>query len=185
MILIGYTLNIEYCAIIKDSSLLDTHVILWSFICFSLVYINNNKKKFSKTNTAINIWETPNENVLLFWPWLKSEMMTMMCWYDTFLSPYWIFMLHWNSDLQRASVGSHVSLTRPAFSEHTLRNCYGNWLLWVIWHHHTLNLVGGRGSCTTKARNASEEKKLLFWYLNELWDCIKKLAKRMASGRES
>lgn len=89
--------------------------------------------------------ETLNKKVLLLlWPRLKSEIMTMMCWYDTFLSPYWIFMLHRNSDLQRASVESHVSLTRPAFSEHTLRNCYGNWLLWVIWHHHTLIWKGER-----------------------------------------
>lgn len=143
-LLIGYSSDISliqdmYCAIIKDSSHLETHVILWSFVCFSLV--NRKKNWISRINNSTNstnTWDTPNENGLLFWPWLKSEMMTMMCWYDTFLSPYWIFMLHWNSDLQRASVGSHISLTRPAFSEHTLRNCYGNWLLWVIWHHHTL-----------------------------------------------
>lgn len=113
------------------------------------------EKKNSQTTTARNIWDTPNENVLLFWPWIKSEMMTMMCWYDTFLSPYWIFMLHWNSDLQRASVGSHVSLSLAQHSVNTLwgiamaTGCYG-------WYDTTTH-SSGRGQ--RELHNKSQECK--------------------------
>ena len=155
--------------------------------CFGFLANSERNVKFPPSATAASMWQRANGNVLLMWSRLKLNTATIfsMCWYDTSLSPYWIFMLQWNSDLQWASVGSHIALARPAFAQHTWRNCYGNWLLWVMWHHHILICWGGRGSWTTKARDAGKEGKLLFWFLNE-WrgSGFKKLSRHMASGRQ-